>query len=43
MKAEPHNMGFYLFIRETLDTLALFSSQGKLGQVSKSLYTPISA
>ena len=43
-EAEPHNMGFYLFIRGTLDTLALFSSQGKLGKrYPKSLYTPISA
>ena len=40
-EAEPHNMGFYLFIRETLDTLALFSSQGKLGKgVPNPLYTP---
>ena len=28
-------MGFYLFIRRTLDTLALFSSQGELGGTSK--------
>ena len=30
-EAEPHNMGFYLFIQGTLDTLALFSLR-KIGQ-----------